>query len=390
MIKVGGLVYVICDLLVRPLVKVKLEALGKASKRRKYSDHEIAAVVATSEAVGVETTVRELKRKGGFNSIDKRTIERWQQPKVQKQMGRPSCADFRDEVFDQLVFTSVETAHTAERQVTVAVNVIYSYSVVEQAARLVHALPKWSSNPLVVKLKFSKPWVHDFLEKYNLRRRRITNIEKVLPPPEQVQATLEGIQKDLREYELEEVGNADESGIFYGEKPKNQYVPKDATRASTPETDDKARFTAMLFGDAKGKMGTVFLIIKCSPTKPDLLSTCVVQNLHRQEGFTAADGWQLKQWSRSLTLKNKKHQLVTSEYKRHYLIHDRGHVITCQAKAWMDSAGIAMWVDTVLGPHAASLPRKRFALTWDNCSSHNSDAVQAVFQEHNIYTTSRP
>ena len=57
---------------------------------------------------------------------------------------------------------------------------------------------------------------------------------------------------------------------IYGEKPKNQYIPADAARASTPETDDKARFTSMLFGDAKGDMGKTFNIIKCTPTKPDL------------------------------------------------------------------------------------------------------------------------
>ena len=44
-------------LLVRPLVKVKLEALGKSSKRRKFSDTEIAAIVNSSDAAGVDATV---------------------------------------------------------------------------------------------------------------------------------------------------------------------------------------------------------------------------------------------------------------------------------------------------------------------------------------------
>ena len=81
-------------------------------------------------------------------------------------------------------------------------------------------------------------------------------------------------------------------------------VPADAERATAPESDDKvsftslhftslhdttrparlplsqARFTAMLFGNAKGKMGPVYAIIKCSVKGVDLTSARVLVTLH--------------------------------------------------------------------------------------------------------------
>ncbi|KAL3902974.1 MAG: hypothetical protein SGPRY_011855 [Prymnesium sp.] len=76
---------------------------------------------------------------------------------------------------------------------------------------------------------------------------------------------MEALQDKLKldMYDASEVINADETGIFYGEKPKYQYVP-DGTRGSAPESDEKARFTAMLWGSANGVMSPPFIIFKSS------------------------------------------------------------------------------------------------------------------------------
>ena len=135
----------------------------------------------------------------------------------------------------------------------------------------------------------------------------------------------------------------------------------------------------MLFGDAAGDMGKTFSICKCNVTRPDLMSTRVLQNLHAKAGFMQSDGWSLLAWSRMLTLKNKQNIMEAKEYKRLFLRHTDGSVMTVQAKAWMDSSGIAMWCDTVLGPHVRDHCEGKAAMIWDNCGSHNSDAIKQVF-----------
>ena len=51
--------------------------------------------------------------------------------------------------------------------------------------------------------------------------------------------------------------------------------------------------------------------------------------------------WELKVWSRSLTLQNSKKEFVTATYKRPYLLNNRTlEVITVQSKAWNDTVGM--------------------------------------------------
>ena len=73
----------------------------------------------------------------------------------------------------------------------------------------------------------------------------------------------------------------------------------------------------------------------------DLSTSRVLQNLHAIAGFRAADGWELKEWRRELTLPMKgKKDHITAMHVRPYLFHTASMtVITVQIKAWMDSAG---------------------------------------------------
>ena len=377
-------VHVLAEFIVRPRVEIELREMQKSAKRQRYTKAEKSSIVAAAEATSSGEAASAVQARPGFSKVRKAVIDRWSQPKVPKKMGRPSNEEFRVGVLHELIYQSVEKVDSVEKLV-IAANVVYSRAIVVQAAGIVRARPEWADDEAIQKLKFSPPWVSTFLEKAGLNRRRVTNIEKVLPPPSEVQAHMEGIQAKLVSggYTLAQIMNADETGVFYGEKPKNQYVPVDAARASTPETDDKSRFTAMLWGGAAGGMGDAFCIVKCSSAKADLSGTRVLQNLHQLPGFTAADGWRLERWERTLTLKNKKNVLETKLYKRPYLV--RGcTVITVQLKAWMDSAGIAMWVDTQFGPHVRDECDGKAAIIWDNCGSHNAPAIQAVFQEWGV------
>ena len=83
-----------------------------------------------------------------------------------------------------------------------------------------------------------------------------------------------------------------------------------------------------------------------------------------------------------LELKDKKSGvLMTKAYFRPYIKHANGTVITTQHKAWMDSVGMCMWADLVIGPWAAG---RHKLLVWDNCGPHKVPAVVAVFAHWKI------
>lgn len=247
----------------------------------------------------------------------------------------------------------------------------------------------FAKDPKISKLQFSNRWVSTWLRNCVLKRRRVTTSEKILPSPSEVEAQLKEIQHKLVDFDLEETISADETGCNYGAQPKNQYVPKGAERATAPDSDEKARITAMLWGKAQGGMGPPFLIVKCSSKQADLSNTRVLSNLHKVSGLTETDGWKLKMWSRSLSLKEKAKE-VSRTFKCPYLIHPTSRaVITIQGKAWMDSPRICMWIDLQLGPHYQK-KRGRCALVWDNCGPHGVDAVQKVMEEWGVFPLPLP
>ena len=84
------------------------------------------------------------------------------------------------------------------------------------------------------------------------------------------------------------------------------------------------------------------------------------------------------------------------EYVRWYLQHDDndGHVITCQSKAWMDTGGFAMYIETVLAPWWLKeqtswtgpdpFPAKRMLLVCDNASVNNADEFKKLMEQYGI------
>eukprot|EP00961_Rhodomonas_salina_P015338 205978-Rhodomonas_salina.3 len=81
----------------------------------------------------------------------------------------------------------------------------------------------------------------------------------------------------------------------------------------------------------------------------------VIESLHKEEGFTAADGWEYKWWVKTLPVKQPKKKgdeqdtYVLTEFTLQYLVHkEKGMIVTCQKKEWMDTPGICMWVELTL------------------------------------------
>ena len=357
-------------------------------KRRKYSPEEIAKALQLISHLPENKphlALRLLHPVPGYESVCNATLTRWLTPKVPKKRGRKRNLLFEQYVLESLIYTAVSNKNNP-MSVSILANVAYSYEIIKRAAELTQAMPRFLDDKLVKDLKFSCCWIKEFIEHATLYKRRVGSSIKVLPPPAEVQAHMAKIQHWMlvKEYDEDEVISVDETGIFYGVQPKYQYTVADAPRGLAPATDEKARITDMLGGSAGGNMMAHHAIVKCSSMKADLTKTRVLQNLMKELGFTAADGWVLKFWSRTITLKTKKGKMSTLKYTKPYLIHTTTKdVITIQHKAWMDTVGICMWIDVTLGPHFKA-KRGKGGLIWDNCGSHCVDAVQPVLAEWGI------
>lgn len=218
-----------------------------------------------------------------------------------------------------------------------------------------------------------------------------------MPSEAQVRAVMADIHQVIEENEFcgENTLNADETGIFFGAPPKHQFIPESASRAAAPASDEKARFTTLEMGGADGKMAPSFHVIKCqSKTANDLTKTTVVDNIHRAPGFRAQDGWEKKTWEKTLELERKKganKEKYSVTFKRPYIQHKEKLItVTCQNKAWMDTAGIAMWAETLLGPYVKKLCDGKALLVWDNCGPHNVPALKQVFESINVVVKNLP
>ena len=245
-------------------------------------------------------------------------------------------------------------------------------------------MPEYCEDGGVQSLTFTNPWIRDFLTHATLHNRKVVTSDKILPPVDEVQVVMADIALARSKYLPGETVSADETACLYGLAPKNQYVPEDARRGSAPDGDEKSRFTSMQTGDDKGEMLSSFNVVKCTTKANDLSNTRVLRVMHTKQGFSAAEGWELCLWKRELKLLNKKKEEFSATYTRPFLRHKASNIIiTVQHKAWMDTAGVCMWIDLTLGPHFAR-KRKMGLLIWDNCGSHCVPAVLSLLVEWGI------
>ena len=372
-------------------------------KRRGYSMAVKNEILKVLDALGgnVARTIRLLRQRTGYASLTRQSVMSWRrdgtEPKVRT--GRPVVVDFERRVLGRLMYTVLNDVNDPE-SATVVANVAHSYEIIKLAGKTEQQEALWAENPTVQKLQFSSPWVVGFLSRATLHRRRVTTVDKSRPSVPEVQEHMRAIQARItagppenhlvglapvskRGYPPLLIINADETASRYAPALLNQYVPTGTDRGSAPEFDESARFTSMLAGTASGVMLPTFNIIKCTVDKPDLRSSTVIASLHKQAGYRVTDGWALKTWERKLVLKIKGVN-VEQHYHRPYLLHAaEGTVITTQHNAWMDSVGMCMWTDLLIGPWVKA--HGGYALlVWDSCGPHKVAAVRDVFDAWNI------
>lgn len=355
-------------------------------KRPRFSSRDKEKVLDFIRKPGtkIAEAVREINETWpGFHSVTRQHVHYWLNPKEPKPMGRPVDAAFEKAVLDNLISKALTPEGTT-------VNVAYSRAIIVAAARRVQEEARFAGNRLVQSLDFSDGWVTGFLQRHDLHRRRISGVERMnYPTKEEVQKVLDDIRAFFVSNDLtpDDIINADETGIFYGAQPLYQYVGAKEKRAAAPESDEKARFTAMVCASADGIVYPTFYIVKCTvQDTTDYTSSRVLNAFLTDNTFnpaTVVQGqqrrpWMKREWQRELRLPVKKDVWVTKTYKRSYLLNvDTGDVITVQNNAWNDTVGTAMWFDVVLGP-AAEKRKRPFLLIWDNCGCHTVPALQEV------------
>lgn len=176
----------------------------------------------------------------------------------------------------------------------------------------------------------------------------------------------------------------------------NNYGPQSdvaGTQRAAAFTDPNYRqFTGYFASDADGRMAPAFFILKAGSVRSDQSS---VRLLHyiilgrkasakfpARPATLSADEWQLKLWKETVTVLEKKSGIRRPIlFKRWYLQHVmHGHVITTQAKGWMDTVGFVMMAQVMLGPYWRGSFGGRAGLgnyvhIVDNCGCHKSQEV---------------
>jgi hypothetical protein len=383
-------------------------------KGKRYTEQQQAGAVRLFEAVGSQRrTLALLKGETGYQTLGKATLRSWVNASAagsssKRRRGRPVNHAFEEAVLSNLLYKELVKVGEVE-QVQVIANATYSYDVVREAALLTRMEAPWAGDPKIQKLKFSNKWVRRFLQRKGLHRRRVTAVEKSRPTVDEVKDCMGAIQNTIKagNFTNELIISADETAVFFGAQPLNQYIPMtkkargegknealdgNGGRGAAPGGGDKLRYTALMFGGADGTMHPPFIIMKCSSVAADMSRVTIVKKIGKQlnEAEALGGGWELKEWQRELTLKGKGGKVATKTYKRPYLLHPTSLiVITCHHKAWMDSPGMALWADVQLVAWMERLGGKPL-IVWDNCGCHKVPAVAAVFEEHGITTEALP
>ena len=233
--------------------------------------------------------------------------------------------------------------------------------------------------------------MRDFLNRANLRRRKITTEDKKIPSAEEVTRTMGIGQKLIKDFDYgpDTIMNMDETAFTYAIGPEYMYVPVDQQRAQNIGIPNiKLRITAVVAVFGSGVFAPLFMIIKhtiSSLDKPDQSTMKVIKTMYnKNDGFGVKDGWRLVLWEKELTISE-----VTAIHKCYYIINDvTGAVITSQYKAWNDTVRMIMWLETIVAPLKERLGK---LLIWfDNCGCHKTALVDSVINGLQVHVACLP
>ena len=376
-----------------------LQITSAARLHRKTHSEEVrkASIACLAHFDGYKSVaVRELNKYKGYESIRRQHLICWEQPGCavpKKKTSRGFNVSFRRAMCEKLVFCVV-SAVKDRTQARIVANICHTYAMIKEAGRKTQAEARWADDEKVQKLNFSNCFCSKFLQSANMRRHRVTTVDKPTLPLHEIHAVQKKIADHVAAgpkggqpggqtpgYIPGDIVSADESGI--GETVSNYLFSPPRTRASSPEPDKYFRISDMVALAGDGAALPAFLIIKCCSKKADMSGTKALKNLQAEEGYSVADGWAYNLWEKDLEIKSGE-GFVTVHFTYPFLIHGAsGEVITLQSNAYMDTPTVAMWSDLVMIPFALRRGRKML-LVWDNVSCHVVSSVLANFEAAGI------
>lgn len=107
-------------------------------------------------------------------------------------------------------------------------SVVYTYAIIIQAAKVTQASERWCNEDKVNSLMFSSKWVRKFLNRANMRRRKITTDDKVIPTNEEIRRITNIGQQMYKDFghTKDTVINMDETAFTYAIGPEHIYCPR--------------------------------------------------------------------------------------------------------------------------------------------------------------------
>ena len=356
------------------------------SRRNVYSAEakvQICEMFRAGGQFGQKEALAKINAIQGYEKVSKDMIRKWMTPHVHKQRGKQIDYQWEELILSHVIvkcITDFAGNMLPKEDVVVKANAGYSIAVFKHVAKELQK--KLPADSPAKHLKLSVGWFNGFKERNNLHRRRVTSEHKVNRPSiDEVRAKDIEITNFIDENNLgpAQIFSIDETNCSPATMPRYQYIPAEQDRAAAPSASG-SRFTLMVGVNAAGELMPPFMILGNTVATADASSSTVIKSLHKEPGFTPLEGWQLMLWERKLPIEDKKKkEVIEVDFKRNYLVHSvLGTVISSQHHGWMDTAGLVMWLDTVVLPYQLKLGM-RILIIGDNCGSHRTLAVRQAF-----------
>ncbi|RHY02734.1 hypothetical protein DYB25_011496 [Aphanomyces astaci] len=207
--------------------------------------------------------------------------------------------------------------------------------------------------------KASASWIKGFLKRWGLAIRAKTrsgqaNLED---GKRALEAFKTSIRQQIKDNDIEDIYNADQTGINY------EYIPKQTINSKGVKTvwikcsgHEKDRMTAMVLADAKGTKYPLFLVLKTAESK---IKAVVQENLNERHGFGR------RVWKEIVSL------------EENFPLQIYGN-----PSAWWNSGISLRFLDFHFG-HRRGQNVKKVLLLWDDFSAHfTDDVVQRAAELH--------
>ena len=142
--------------------------------------------------------------------ISKSTLKLWRKQDSEQKLGRESrgrkpCPAFETALLSELLYVSSVHASDGKEgpaEVRVKANAMFSYALIQSTAYELQSRPTWQQDKRVRRLKFTNPWVGEFLRRNCFTRRRISTVIKRIPSDEEVKQAMQDIQEVQKQYNI--------------------------------------------------------------------------------------------------------------------------------------------------------------------------------------------